>query len=407
MYDEAGNLIFSDDGIARSMMWLGSGAPIPAVGRIVIRTIFTPLTTETRYFGFANSRHIHLKLNGVSHINEKAIPTTEDPFMSLMDPPLVTKKYDFVAGKPVEIDIDVDMSGRVGIDSFAFGINFGFQVDKSNPEAKLEAAINAAKDADVAIVVVGTNAQVESEGYDRKSLALPGDQNRLVEEVARVNKRTIVVVNSGSPVILPWKDHVSGILVTYFAGQEMGNALVDMLSGRTEPGGRLPTTWAGSEQSVPVSDVTPQHGKVNYVEGLHIGYRAWQKANQTPAFWFGSGFGYTTWNIDSPSQSIELSDEKSFTLKVILKNTGNRKGKQVIQIYAEAINSQVERPTNWLVGFADTKLNSGESKEVLINISSKEFRYWQNGWQKGSGEYLLKIATNAAEVHAVARLKIN
>lgn len=406
MYGKDGSIIFADEMISTSLMWLGSGAPIPLVERIVMKTEFTPQVTEERLFGFANARHIHLKLDGATHIEGKAAVHSEDPFISLMDPPVVTKKHNFVAGKTVLVEFDIDMTNRVGIDGFAYGINFGFQVDKSGAEAKLAAAVESAKNSEIAIVVVGTNAQVESEGYDRKSLRLPGDQDKLVEAVAAVNKNTVVVVNSGSPVLLPWADKVQAILVTYFAGQEMGNALVDMLSGRREPGGRLPTTWASSEESLPVSDVTPQNGAVEYKEGIHIGYRAWQKAGAIPAFWFGSGMGYTTWDVSAQAGGISVKAGSNFEVKASVKNTGTRKGKQVVQIYASAKGSKVDRPKSWLVGFASVELHAGESKELSIPIAGKEFRHWESGWKYEAGNFELHVGTSVVDIHGRVDLNL-
>lgn len=142
-------------------------------------------------------------------------------------------------------------------------------------------AVEAARRADTAVVVVATTERVESEGFDRKNLGLPGRQDELVRAVAAANPNTVVVVNSGSPVELPWRDEVAAVLLSWFPGQEGGAALADVLTGAYEPGGRLPTTW-GSLADAPVTQVVPQDGELPYTEDLFIGYRAWEKAGRTP-----------------------------------------------------------------------------------------------------------------------------
>jgi beta-glucosidase len=151
---------------------------------------------------------------------------------------------------------------------------------------------------------VGTNSVVESEGYDRTSLALPGRQDDLVRAVGAANPRTVVLVNAGSPVLMPWRDQVAAVLVGYFGGQEFGHAVADLLLGAAEPGGRLPTTWPAAEADVPVMSTAPVNGVLDYAEGIHIGYRAGLRQDAAPAYWFGSGRGYTditVTGVDAPA----------------------------------------------------------------------------------------------------------
>ena len=157
-------------------------------------------------------------------------------------------------------------------------VTFGlaFQPPFDDEDDELERAVALARDADVAIVVVGTTPEVESEGFDRTSLALPGRQDELVRRVNDAQPRTVVVVNSGAPVLLPWLDEVPAVLLCWFPGQEAGNALADVLFGAAEPGGRLPTTWPASADGLP--SVTPVDGVLTYGEELAIGYRGPSRA---------------------------------------------------------------------------------------------------------------------------------
>jgi len=214
-------------------------------------------------------------------------------------------------------------------------LTVGIEPDLSQGDALIAEAVAAARDADVAVVVVGTNSKVESEGYDRTSLDLPGRQDELVSAVAAVNRRTVVVVNAGSPVLLPWRNEVAAVMLSWFGGQQYGEATADILLGAAEPGGRLPTTWPAALADVPVLDVTPVGGVVSYDEGIHIGYRAWLKTDTAPAYEFGHGLGYTTWQLaDLELHSGSVSEGGSVTATVSVTNTGTRPGKQVVQIYA-------------------------------------------------------------------------
>jgi beta-glucosidase len=251
----------------------------------------------------------------------------------------------------------------------------------------------------LAIVVVGTNAQVESEGFDRKDIKLPGRQDELVAAVVAANPNTIVIVNSGSPVLMPWRKDVKAVLVSYFGGEQMGNALVDMLTGATEPGGRLPTTWPANESSIPVLNCTPDaNGQVVYEEGIHIGYRAWLKAGAVPAYDFGFGLGYTTWEVSSVSGGTSVSAAGSVDLQVAVINTGTRAGKHIVQVYAERKDSAIERPVRWLVGFAEVHAGAGETKTASISIRGREFADWNKGWNFEAGEFTLLIGSSVNDL---------
>jgi beta-glucosidase len=250
--------------------------------------------------------------------------------------------------------------------------------------------VAVAADANVAIVVVGTTEQVESEGFDRTSLALPGRQDELVARVAAANRHTIVVVNAGSPVLLPWADDVAAVLLTWFPGQEAGAALADVLLGVAEPGGRLPTTWPRREQDCPVLEIAPADGVVSYDEGILIGYRAWLSTGSTPRYAFGHGLGYTTWEYES----LAVSETEAV---VTLTNTGARAGREVIQVYVGPVGEQPfgagpagiapERPVCWLAGFESVEAHPGESVTVRIPLPERTWQIWDDGWHTVPGRY--------------------
>jgi beta-glucosidase len=253
------------------------------------------------------------------------------------------------------------------------------------------------------VVVVGTNANVESEGHDRTNLSLPGFQDDLVRAVAAANPRTVVVVNAGSPVLLPWRDEVAAVLVGYFGGQEFGNAVADILTGVVEPGGRLPTTWPARQEDVPVLDTVPVDGNLEYSEGIHVGYRAWLSAGTQPAFPFGHGLGYTTFRFDSIKAPEEVvASEEPFggtvTVSVGVTNTGPRPGKQVVQVYAARPDSAVDRPVRWLAGFQPVWLVPGSSTVVDIEVDVRTFAHWDKGWRYEPGSFTLSAGPSAVDL---------
>jgi beta-glucosidase len=248
----------------------------------------------------------------------------------------------------------------------------------------------------VAVVVVGTSEEVESEGFDRTSLALPGRQDELVRAVAAVNPRTVVVVNAGAPVELPWRDEVAAVLVSWFPGMEFGNALADVLLGAAEPGGRLPTTWPTALDTAPVTATTPTEGALEYTEGLHVGARAYLRAGTEPAFWLGHGLGYTTWEW---AGLFVQKAPQGLTAVVRVRNTGDRRGKQVVQVYAARPDSAVERPVRWLAGFAVVHADAGETVDVPVGIGRRALRHWTaDGWAVEAGTIVLSSGPSAGEL---------
>jgi beta-glucosidase len=283
-------------------------------------------------------------------------------------------------------------------------------------------AVEAARRAATAVVVVATTERVESEGFDRKDLALPGRQDDLVRAVAAANPNTVVVVNAGSPVAMPWREEVSAVLLSWFPGQEGGAALADVLLGAAEPGGRLPTTWPDSLDDAPVTEVVPTDGQLSYDEGVFIGYRAWEKQGGTPAYPFGHGLGYTDWSYESLTVS---PDGGSATVR--LRNTGARPGREVVQLYlaptavAVAVDSDsdtdtdtdtdsaTERPARWLAAFAGAEAAPGESVEVELTIPQRAFEIWDEesrSWSFVKGGYEVQASHSLTDTRLTAALEL-
>jgi beta-glucosidase len=260
----------------------------------------------------------------------------------------------------------------------------------------LARAEEAARRADVAVLVIGTTGEVETEGLDRADLGLPGRQDELVRRVLAANPRTVVVVNSGAPVLLPWVDDAPTVLQVWFAGQEAGHALADVLTGIAEPGGRLPSTWPRSAAGLPSH--TPLDGMLLYREDLAIGYRS-------PAvdvlFPFGHGLGYG----DIRYTDLAVAGSTDLEVRVELANAAHRPAKEVVQVYASLPASGVWRPERWLVGAAVVRLDAGERRTVTIPVPAVNLSYWsdvEHRWVLEPGAYTIAVGSSLHDLHLTA-----
>jgi beta-glucosidase len=203
---------------------------------------------------------------------------------------------------------------------------------------------------------------------------------------------------------MPWRNDVAALLLTWFPGQEAGNALADMLLGRVEPGGRLPTTWPIAMADVPVLDTQPVDGVLHYAEGLHIGYRAWLKAGTQPAYPFGHGLGYAAWEYIAASP-VELDGGPA--IRVRLRNAGDRASRETVQLYLSRPGSSIERPERWLAGWASVEADSGEEVETTVAIDRWSLRHWDEvagDWAVEPGTFEVHIGRSVADTRLTAQI---
>lgn len=389
--DGDGEALFAEDRLSTALVWFGGEAPVEAAAGLELSTVYRPDETGEIQLGFAGAAPGRVYVDGQLLLDETPVFNGTDLGAAFLNPPSSTARLQVKKGRDIELRAEFTTGGPNGGPSGALSVTFGIAPPEHDPDELIAQAAAAAAAAEVAVVVVGTNSVVESEGYDRTDLRLPGRQDDLVRAVAAANRRTVVVVNAGSPVELPWKDEVSAVLMGYFGGQEFGAAIVDILTGAAEPGGRLPTTWPGSLQETPVSTVIPTNGVLEYTEGIHIGYRAWLRTGETPAFPFGHGLGYTSWSWDA-------ADVSGDAVQVRVTNAGARPGKQVVQVYAERPESAVERPVRWLVGFAVVRAAAGESVTAQVQVPGSRFAHWEDGWRIEPGAFTLRIGGSVEDL---------
>jgi beta-glucosidase len=301
--------------------------------------------------------------------------------------------------------------GVAGFQAFRVGLR------RPLPAGSLADAAALAASADVAVVCVGTHGDWESEGEDRRGLALPGRQDELVAVVAKANPRTVVVLQTGGPVTMPWLDDVPAVLQAWFPGQEAGHAIADVLLGRAEPGGRLPQTFPRSLGDDPTHPDAPglqypgAGGRVEYREGVFTGYRHVDRAGTRPLFPFGFGLSFTTFRLSSlalaqprvdPGGTVELS--------VTVENVGARAGSTVVQAYVRAPTSSVERPAKRLEAFAKVHLEPGRAERVALSLGMRALAFFDErggAWVAEAGEFELLVGESSADLPLRARFTLS
>ena len=271
---------------------------------------------------------------------------------------------------------------------------------KIDETSELSKAVELARHADVAIVCVGTTAAIEQEARDRTSLGLSGNQEQLVEAVAAVNPRTIVVEMSAGPLTVPWiKDHVPAVLQAWWPGEEGGNAIADVLFGDYNPAGRLPHTVYASEAQVPPID------EYDITRGFTYMY-----LKGAPLFPFGHGLSYTTFAYSNLKVSpATLSTTGTLTVSIDVKNTGNRPGDEVAQLYIHEVKPTVVRPAEELRGFQRITLNAGETRTLTFTIPAAKLAYWDertHAFVVNPGTFDVLVGASSGDIRARDRINV-
>jgi beta-glucosidase len=361
--------------------WNGSPAPgVPATNWSVRWTgTLTPPKTGTYTFGLTSDDGSRLFING-----QQVIDNWRDQAANTE-----TAQVDLTAGTPVQIEVDYYQAGGDAT------VNLGW-VEPGN-DLITQAADLAAK-SDVAIVYAN---DFESEGSDLDNIDLPGDQNQLIDAVADANPNTVVVLNTGSAVTMPWLDKVKSVFEAWYPGQESGTAIAALLFGDANPSGKLPVTFPRSLDQVPASTPaqwTGVDGQVQYSEGLEVGYRWYDTENLTPLFPFGYGLSYTTFRFSNLHLSAPTMVENGRIVATAdVTNTGSRAGAEVAQLYLTDPGSTGE-PAQQLKGFAKVWLRPGQTKQVTFPVTAQDASYWHSlahGWTLAAGTYTVRIGDSS------------
>jgi beta-glucosidase len=352
---------------------------------------FTPTTTGTHRFS--------LNTQGIAslYIDGKLVASSYARDHGIVEHALV----DLTAGTPVSIRVDY-------VADFLPRRRAALQVGWLAPNpALLQAAVDAARSAQVAVVFVN---DLRTEGQDLHTLALPADQDQLIAAVAAANPHTVVVLNTGGAVLMPWLGQVAAVVEAWYPGQENGNAIAALLFGDINPAGKLPITFPGSDQQTPVADPSRWPGIndiATYSEGLLVGYRWWDATGQQPLFPFGYGLSYTTFGYDR--LRIRTADHgPKITVTVRITNTGPRDGAEVAQLYVGFPVSAGEPPRQ-LKDFRKATLQPGRHTDISFTLDRRDLSYWdttQGHWVTAAGTYQLMVGTSSRDIRATGRITL-
>lgn len=276
----------------------------------------------------------------------------------------------------------------------------------------VESAVLAAAQADVALLFVGLTGEWDSEGNDRPHMELVGRQNELIERVAAANPNTIVVLQTGGPVSMPWLERVGAVVQAWYPGQECGNSIADVLTGRVNPAGRLPQTFPVRLEDNPAYVNYPgENGHVLYGEGIFVGYRYYDKKRVAPLFPFGYGLSYTSFAYDNLRLSAgTLAPGETLTVTVDVTNSGGRAGQEVVQLYVRDARASLARPEKELKGFAKVALEAGETRSVSLSLDMRALAYYDDAkaaWVAEAGEFEVLVGASSADIRARAGFSLS
>jgi beta-glucosidase len=309
----------------------------------------------------------------------------------------VTAEIDLVAGQSYQLAVEYSRQQAPRFAALVVGCL------PAQPPDLIERAAQAAAEADVALLFIGTSGEWESEGFDRPNMELPGRQVELLERVVAANPNAVVVLNTGSPISVPWLDKVAAVVEAWFPGQECGNAIADVLFGDVNPSGRLSQSWPERLQDNPAFINYPgENGRVVYGEGLFVGYRYYDKKEIAPRFPFGYGLSYTNFEYGNLwLDKAEYTLGEPITVSVEVTNSGPVPGQEVVQLYVRDVESSLVRPEKELKGFAKVALAPGETKTVTLTLNERALSFYDDAqarWVAEPGAFELLVGASASDI---------
>jgi beta-glucosidase len=310
---------------------------------------------------------------------------------------------------PTRLDDALSAIRAVSSDvTFSAGFRVSAAVGSAETERLRAEAVAAASVADVAVVFAGLPARLESEGYDREDIDLPADQLALIDAVVAANPRTVVVLSNGSVVALPFAERVPAIVEAWLLGQAGGRATADVLFGVVNPSGKLAETIPHRLEDTPAFLNFPgEEGHVRYGEGLFVGYRWYDARRLDVAFPFGHGLSYTSFSYGGAATSVD--DSGDVRVRVSVRNTGDRAGREIVQVYTSLPGSSVQRPVRELKAFANIALEAGQSRDVVLTVRRTDLAYWHvpaDRWVVEGGDYIVEVAASSRDIRSSASVTI-
>lgn len=358
---------------------------------------FWPPKSGTYEFSLTQVGSAVLTIDGARIIDD-ATPTRPPAGAELFPIPMRVVQLELRAGRGYPIQLEY-VSGTLAFHLFRFGIR--------PPAGTIDEAVRIARTADVAIVFVGVSTTSETEGADRRDMELFGAQNELVAAVAAANPQTVVVLNNGAPLRLPWIDRVSAVVEAWLPGQEGARAVAEVLLGVANPCGKLPLTFPRRLEDNPSYLYYSNGRDAHYGEGVFVGYRYYEKKKLEPLFPFGHGLSYTTFEYASLRAPDEVLAGQPIHVSVEVTNTGTTAGRETVQLYVgDEVTQDVVRPAKELKGFHKVELAPGESQLVRFTLNTHDLAYYdvhRRAWITTPGKYRLYVGSSAADIRA-ARL---
>jgi beta-glucosidase len=338
----------------------------------------------------------------------------DDGFRVLLDGQSIINAWDRGGTRTFhgQANLEAGKTYDLRVEFFQDGGNCVAQLDWQLPGKVLYAdALVVASQSDVAVVCVST-LRMEGEGSDRPSMDLPDDQAALIRAVSAVNKQTIVILNTGTPVTMTnWLGQVPALVEAWFPGQEGGRAVAAVLFGKVNPSGKLPDTFAANRTDyADAPGFGVKHNEAKYDEGIYVGYRHFDQAGIQPVFPFGYGLSYTTFEYSRLKlSSSRLPADGAVTVSLKVKNTGPREGEEVVELYVHDEQPQIDRPLRELKGFAKVALNPGETKTVSFQLTPRDFAYFDvagHEWKATPGAYQIQVGASSRDIRLTAPLQL-
>lgn len=369
---------------------------------IEITSNFVPKFTGTYRFGIAVSGTAKLYLDGNLVVSNFENQRAGDSFYGLGT---VEEKgtYEVKKGQVYKLRIEFGSAAtsellRTRNPTFTGGggLIFGGVLD-IDPEKAIAHAAERAKEYDQVLIITGLNKDYESEGADRTHLRIPGLSGKLIEAVAKANPQTVVWIQSGTPVELPWEKYVSALVWSSYGGNETGNGVADVLFGDVNPGGKLPLSFPVRFEDTPsFVNNTTDNGRVLYGEDIYVGYRYYEKAKRQVSFPFGHGLSYSNFKLYDLQTT---SGEENLSIQLQISNRSQATGQEVVQVYIGANNSRVQRPVKELRAFKKLQVNAGSTLTVTFELNVKDVTsFWdelRSKWASEAGSYTVYVGSSS------------
>ena len=386
-------------------IWFGD--PPQEVGDLFsarLRGTFTAPRTGTYHFSLVSAGLSRLSLDGQELVDNWTAQRSGEAYFGLGSAEEIAS-IELKSGQPYDLVVEFTQGAPGRPTALRIGCL------PPIPAQSIEAAATLAAKADVALVFVGLTNEWESESYDRKDMTLPGRQAELIEAVATANEKTIVILNTGSPITMPWLAKVTAVIQAWYPGQEAGNAIADILFGDVNPSGKLPQTFPKRLQDNPAYINYPgENGRVYYGEGVFVGYRYYEKKEIEPLFPFGYGLSYTTFTYDDlVLDTTEYAADETIQARATITNSGSRAGQEIVQLYLHDVESRLVRPEKELKSFTKIALAPGETKTITLSLTPEARSFYDpavSDWVAEAGEFEIRIGRSASDIRLTSRFTI-